>query len=124
MRARGQWQPGWDNGLMNIDDPDLTPAGASLSRPVLGPHREPVATFTPTRAVHPDELWEPLTRTTGMTRDGQQGDPFGGYQPGHALEHEPLDSAEKAGQHTTQNVFDHVQAAGNIRSALRPGIAG
>jgi hypothetical protein len=119
--ARGQWRPGWDNGVMNIDD--FTPTnGGSLSRPVLGPHREPVATFTPTRAVHPDELWEPLSRTNDMTRDAPQGAPLG-YRPGRSLEHEPLDSAEKAGQHTAQTAFDHVQAAGDIRSALRPGVA-
>ena len=110
---------------MNIDDPDLTPAGGTLSRPVLGPHRVPVATFTPAQTPHPDAIWEPLTRTTGMTADGQQGDPFGGYRPGHGLEHEPLDSAEKARQRTVQSAYSFAETADQIRSALRPGaIAG
>ena len=59
-----------------------------------------------------------------MTAGGQQDDPFGGYRPGHSIEHEPLDQDEQASQHTTRNVFDQVQTAGQIRAALRPGIAG
>jgi hypothetical protein len=108
---------------MNIDDPDLTPTGGTLSRPVLGPHRRVVATFTPTQTPDPADLWEPFSRTTDQARDGQQGDPLGGYRPGHGIEHEPVDDAERASQHTVQR-FDHVQAANQIRSALRGGIAG
>jgi hypothetical protein len=109
---------------MNLDDPDLTPAGASLSRPVLGPHRQAVAQFTPTRVVHPDELWEPFSRTTDQACDGSQGAPLG-YRPGHCLEHEPLDQDEKASGHSAQNAYSFAETAGQIRSALRPSaIAG
>lgn len=100
---------------MNISE--LTPSGGGdLSRPVLGPRRQIVATFTPTQTTDPAELWQPFTRTTDQARDGRQGDPFG--QPGHGLEHEPTDTAEKASQHLVQ--FDHAQTATTIRAALRP----
>lgn len=104
---------------MNIDDPDLTPAGGTLSRPVIGPRRQIVAQFTPTQTTDPADLWQPFTRTTDATRDGSQGAPLG--QPGHGLEHEPTDTAEKASQHLVQR-FDHAQTATTIRAALRPGI--
>jgi hypothetical protein len=105
---------------MNIDDGDLTPAGASL-RTTIRPDASaaPVATFTRTRAVHPDELWQPLTRTTETTRDGQQGSPFG--RPGHGLEHEPLDQDERDSERVTRNAFDYVKTSSTIRAALRPG---
>ena len=100
---------------MDLDD--LTPAGGgSLRRPVLGPHGAPVATFTAPPGLSLDEIWHG-GRTTGMTRDGRQGDPLG--QPGHGLEHEPTDTAEKASQHLVQR-FDHAQTATTIRAALRP----
>jgi hypothetical protein len=43
--------------------------------------------------------------------------------PGHGFEHEPLDDAEKASQHTVQNAatFDHAVTSAMIRAALRPG---
>ena len=105
---------------MDLDT--LVPAGGgSLSRPVLGPRRQIIGTFTPAQTPDPGDLWEPLTRTTGITAGGQQGDPFGGYRPGHGLEHEPLDSAEKAGQHTAQSAYSFAETAGQVRAALRPG---
>ena len=107
---------------MNIDDPDLTPVGA-LPRPVLGPHRVPVATFTPTLTPHPDELWRPFTRTNDVTRDGFQGAPLS-YQPGRSIEHEPLDQGEKDSARTTQRAYSFAETAGHIRSALRPGALG
>lgn len=106
---------------MDLDT--LVPAGGgSLSRPVMGPHRVPVATFTPAQTPHPDAIWEPLSRVTGMTADGQQGDPLGGYRLGHGLEHEPLDTAEKDSEHTVQKAFSLHDTVGQIRSALRPGV--
>ena len=100
---------------MDLDT--LVPAGGgSLSRPVLGPHRVPVATFTPAPDLALDEIWHG-GRTTGMTRDGTQGDPFS--QPGHGIEHEPTGNAEKQSQHLVQR-FDQAQTATTIRSALRP----
>ncbi len=43
-------------------------------------------------------------------------------RPGHGLEHEPVDDAERAAQHTAQNAatFDHATTARAIRAALRP----
>lgn len=103
---------------MDLDN--LVPAGGgTLSRPVLGPHGAPVATFTPAPDLALDEIWHG-GRTTGMTRDGIQGAPLG-YQPGHGIEHEPLDQDEKQSQHLVQR-FDHAQTATTIRAALRPGI--
>jgi hypothetical protein len=103
---------------MDLDD--LTPAGeGSLRRPVLGPHRVPVAQFTHTQTTDPAELWQPFTRTTDATRGGIQGAPLGG--PGHGIEHKPLDQAEKQSQHLAQNVFNHAETASTIRSAPRPG---
>lgn len=103
---------------MDLDT--LVPAGGgSLSRPVLGPHRVPVATFTPAQTPHPDELWQPFTRVTGMTADGQQGDPLGGYRPGHGIGHEPLDQDEKQSQHTAQIAAPHAIADSMVRSAMR-----
>jgi hypothetical protein len=69
---------------------------------------------------HPDAIWEPFTRTTGMTREGQQGDPLGGYRPGHGLEHEPVDQAERNSEHTVQHAA-FTNTASQIRAALRPG---
>ena len=104
---------------MDLDT--LVPAGGgSLSRPVLGPHRQVVASFTPHQATDPDAIWEPFTRTTETTRGGQQGAPLG-YRPGHGLEHEPLDQDERNSDHLVQNVFSLHDTGGQIRSALRPG---
>lgn len=104
---------------MDLDT--LVPAGGgSLSRPVLGPHRQAVATFTQTETPHPDDIWEPLSRVTGMTADGQQGDPLGGYQPGRSIEHEPVDDAERDSQHTVQRAYSFAETAGQVRAALRP----
>jgi hypothetical protein len=103
-----------------MDLEDLTPAGGgSLSRPVLGPHGRPVVTFTAPPALHPDELWTPLSRTNDMTSGGVQGAPFG--RPGYALEHEPLDTAEKQSGQLVQKAFSLHDTGGQIRSALRPG---
>jgi hypothetical protein len=105
---------------MDLDN--LVPqGGGSLSRPVFGPHGQVVATFSAPQTPDPAALWEPH-KTTDATRGGSQGNPFG--RPG-GIEHEPLDNSEKASGHLVQNVASHVQAAGDIRSALRPGsIAG
>jgi hypothetical protein len=105
--------------IMDMDD--LTPASTgSLRQPVTPPAREPVATFTMPPALSLDEIWHgrPTTRLTDATRGGSQGDPFGGYRPGHGLEHEPVDGAERDAQHTAQNAA-HLVAATQIRAALR-----
>jgi len=117
---------------MDLADSDLMPAGASLPRPVLGPHRVPVATFTPAVTPDPAGLWAPFTRTTAVTREGQQGSPLGGYRPGRSIEHEPVNRSERLAMKTAQSAASyagaerdddrqpaHVQAAGDIRAALR-----
>ena len=93
--------------------------GGDLSRPVLGPRRQIVATFTPTQTTDPADLWQPFTRTTDATRDGRQGDPF---QPGHGIEHEPLDQDEKDSEHTVQIAAPHAVAGSMVRAALRPAM--
>jgi hypothetical protein len=106
-----------------MDMQDITPAGTgSLSGPAAPPSREPVATFTAPPALSLDAIWHgrPTARMTDATRGGSQGDPFGGYQPGHGLEHEPTDDAERDAQHTVQNAG--VVAGQQIRSALRGNV--
>jgi hypothetical protein len=106
-----------------VDLSELTPSGGgNLSCPVMGPHGRPVATFTPAETPDPADLWEPFTRTTDRTRDASQGDPFG--RPGHGLEHEPVDRAERDAQKTAQSAAGFQQTATQIRAALRGGIAG
>jgi hypothetical protein len=104
---------------MDLDD--LTPAGGgSLRRPVAGPHGQVVATFSAPQTPDPAELWEPFTRMNDRTRNASQGNPFG--RPGHSIEYEPVDRAERNSEHTVQTVAGH---AAIIRAAIRPGsIAG
>lgn len=52
--------------------------------------------------MHPDEIWQPLSRPTFETAAGRQGDPLGGYRPGRSLEHEALDRAEREAQRTAK----------------------
>ncbi|WP_300609943.1 hypothetical protein [Trebonia sp.] len=107
-----------------MDMDDFTPAlGGSLRIPVTAHRGQVVAQFTVPATPHPDELWNAHTRMTDATRDGSQGDPLGDYRPGHGLEHEPLDDAEKASQHTAQNAWSLTETARGIRAALRGGIA-
>lgn len=102
-----------------MDISELAPAGADMSRQVIGPHGRAVATFTPTQTPDPGDIWEPFSRTNDTTRDGQQGSPLG-YRPGHGIEHEPVDDAERASQRTAQSAYSFTETAGQIRSALRP----
>ena len=44
-----------------MDIQDLVPVGGGTLRGLPAPATsEPVATFTPTQTVHPDEIWRPL----------------------------------------------------------------
>jgi hypothetical protein len=107
---------------VNIDDADVIPVGGgSLRQPAEPPVRQTVATFTPTRTQHPDELWTPMTRVTTATRGGFQGQPFGAYRVGHGLEDEPVTRNGRDSQHTVQAA--HVVAASQVRAALRGGVA-
>jgi hypothetical protein len=99
---------------------DFASAGAGSLR---GRHatREPVATFTETRTLHPDEIWHPLgggldSRAPSLTssvddqgetrqRETRQRDAEPGRRPGD-------DTSEE---------FDLLGTASTIRSALRPG---
>jgi hypothetical protein len=42
-----------------MDIQDFVPAGGGSLRGRAVPEAEPVATFTPTQTVHPDEYWHP-----------------------------------------------------------------
>jgi hypothetical protein len=100
---------------MDLDD--LTPVGgSSLRGPAAPAVREPVATFTLTRAVHPDEIWSP--RGSEIASPQRPLSPA----PGHGFEHEPVNRAERDAQQTAQNagqsLADH---AASIRATLRPG---
>jgi hypothetical protein len=107
---------------MNIDDSDLLPVGGGNLRASADPPvRQQVATFTPTRSQHPNEIWPAFGRMNDMTRNGSQGLPFGSYRPGRPLEHEPVDRSERDAEHTAQSAF-HAVAAGQVRTALRGGI--
>lgn len=104
--------PPSNGDTVNLDD--LTPAGSgSLAGPAAPPSREPVATFTQTRITHPDEIWSPR---------GSEITPPGRPLPGHGFEFEPVSRAERAAQHTAQDVGDYQAAAASVRVALRPGI--
>jgi hypothetical protein len=99
-----------------MDLEDLTPAGASFRsalRPAAG--AGPVATFSAPQYMHPDAIWSPR----GSELAPSQLPLVQPMQFGHGLEHEPLDSAERASQATVQaTLADH---AAGIRAALRPG---
>jgi hypothetical protein len=120
-----------ENTNMDMTDPDLSPSGASLPRPVAGPMRQTVAQFTATRNVDPSEIWEPFSRPTMQTSDGSRGNPYGSFRMGHGLEHEPVDRAERmatartaaafGGDEDRQPVPAHEEAGATIRAALRPG---
>lgn len=103
-----------------MDINDFTPANSgSLSAPAAPRPIQSVATFSPPRQLQLDEIWHGQ-RATALTSDGSQGDPYGSARPGHGLEHEPVDTAERESQDTAQG-FDLHGAAGSIRAALRPG---
>ena len=78
-----------------------------------------MATFTPTRTQHPDELWQPH-RPTATSRGGSQGDPFN-FRPGRSIEHEPVDRSERDSEHVAK-AASHVVAGQQIRAALRGGM--
>jgi hypothetical protein len=83
-----------------MDIQDLVPAGGGSlrGRPVPAP-RQTVATFTPTRTLHPDEIWSPRSHDIGR-RTGRQ------------EHHDRQEHADQA---------PHEETARMICSALRPG---
>ena len=103
---------------MNGDSTDLdslVPAGGSSLRGLVTPAAEPVVTFIPARAVHPDELWSP--------RGGQLAPPQRPLAPAPdyyaGAESERPVVREHAGESGDFRV-----AASAARAALRPGLAG
>lgn len=93
-----------------MDMDDLTPAGSGSLRRALRPGTpEPVATFTPTRTVHPDEHWQ-HAQIRAALRSGYRED--GPPRPG---------SREDQGKAGHVAITPHEEVARTIRSALRPG---
>lgn len=87
---------------MDLDD--FTPAGAGSlrSRPVSHAGQK-VATFTPPRTLHPDEIWNPRSTEIYGHRP---------WRPGSEAEHRQAEHADQA---------PHEQTARMVRSALQPG---
>jgi hypothetical protein len=101
---------------MNLDD--LTPAGGGSLRALAAPAvHEPVATFTPTRAVHPDEIWSP--RGSELARQQRPLSPAPDYYAGAESER-PVPAAHMG---ESPIVGDLVSASRTVRTALRPGHA-
>jgi hypothetical protein len=102
--------PVWENGRIpskeiSTDMDDLTPAGSGSLRGALRPGtREPVATFTATRTVHPDEIWNP--------RGGEITGPRPWRSGSQADHREP----KRAGR-----MRQHEEVGQTVRTALRPG---
>lgn len=94
---------------MDLDS--LVPAGGgSLRAPVMPRVIEPVATFTQTRAMHPDEIWSPRgSEIAPPQRPLPQPTQF--YQ--HAESEHPV-------QRQLGPSLPHAEAGGQVRSALRP----
>ena len=93
---------------MNMDD--MTPAGGGDLRGPTAPAAEPVATFTPTQAVHPDTIWSP--RGGELAPPDRPLSPTRDYYSGAESERPASLSYMAADLHRT------------VRAALRPGIAG
>lgn len=95
---------------MDLDT--LVPAGGgSLSRPVTPRVSEPVATFTQTRAMHPDEIWSPRGSEIAppqrpLTQPAQL------YQRAES---------ERPAERQHGLALPHAEAAAQVRAALRPG---
>jgi len=99
---------------MDLDT--FVPVGGGTLRDAHQTASEPVATFTPTRTVHPDSIWNPLggqfdqSRGTSLVPSpGDQGD--AGTQQDDAGPDRP----------DTGDGYSHVATARMVRSALRPG---
>lgn len=92
---------------MDLDD--FVPAGGGSLRTRVVHNGQTVATFS-TPALNLDEHFQQAHLRS--------------LRPGHGLEHEPLNQAERASEKTAQNAagFDHAETSRMIRSALRPGV--
>jgi hypothetical protein len=93
-----------------MDMDDFSPAGGGSLRGVLRPGtREPVATFTQTRALHPDEIWHP------------RGGELTGTRPERPGSREDRRKAGHQGKTGHQGTTPHEEVARMVRAALRPG---
>lgn len=103
---------------MDINDTDLAPVGGGTLRGPAAPSVSKTAgTFTPTRAVHPDEIWSP--------RGGEIAPPDRPLTPApdYAVESErPVRAAYMGETPTVGNLVRDMHPV--VRAALRPGIAG
>jgi hypothetical protein len=104
--------------VVNLDD--LTPAGGGALRATAAPAvAEPVATFTPTRVIHPDEICSP--------RSGELSPPQRPLTPApdyyaHAESERPVPASHMGETPIMGNLVDTSRA---VRAMLRPGsIAG
>lgn len=91
-----------------LDIQDFVPTGGGSLREPYGT-REPVATFTDTRFIHPDEIWHPLggeldSRVPSLSAGGQG-------------ETQQRDAEQSDG---TGDAFDLHATSRTIRSVLRP----
>lgn len=101
---------------MNLDD--LTPSGGGSLRATAAPAvAEPVATFTPTRVIHPDEIWSP--RGSELARLAR---PFGSAPDyyAHAESERPVPALHMGERPIIGNLVDTNRA---VRAMLRPGHA-
>jgi hypothetical protein len=82
---------------------EFTPAGSgSLRDGTRRVSRQTVATFTPTRTLHPDQIWNPL---------------------GGELEPRPKRSRSREDRRKDglADLTPHEEVAGQVRAVLRPG---
>jgi hypothetical protein len=99
----------------------MTPSGGgSLRGPAAPAVGEPVATFTPTRVIHPDEIWSP--RSGELSPPQRPLTPAPDYYAGAECER-PVPAAHMGETPTVGNLVRDTSRA--VRAALRPGsIAG
>jgi hypothetical protein len=102
--------------VVNLDD--LTPSGGGSLRATAAPAvAEPVATFTPTRVIHSDEIWSPRgAELASLER------PFGSAPDyyAHAESERPVPASHMGETPVMGNLVD---TSRTVRAALRPGYA-
>lgn len=97
-----------------MDLEDLTPAGGTLRAPLAPRVSEPIATFTQTRAMHPDEIWSPR---------GSEIAPPSRPLPQPAEFYSRAESESPAVRDTGTSALPHAEVGAQIRAALRPGVS-
>ena len=103
---------------MNLDD--LTPSGGgSLRGPAAPAIREPIATFTQTRAMHPDDIWSP--RGGEFAPQQRPFSPAPDYYA-RAESERPVPAMHMGETPIVGDLVNDTHRA--VRAALRPGYAG